>query len=277
MADEDKTKSEPTSLEEPTPTTTEPTQPVDVDGMISELEKVGVSNPEDLSKKLEASQQSGRLAQLLGDERKRVQDLEDTVAKLQTQPQQPQTSYEDPFDAPSGQPIDLEAAIARGVDKVLTDREQKQTAVQQANLRRWNQINSDKDYHLVRDVWEEKLKDPNFVMQVQQGMVDPYGEYIETVRGYYKGVAQRSLKTIQQLHGGGETTPPHVETGERVPTNIVSEGGEAVPDSIKRTRELKEKVDKGYVLEEQDEKDIIDSLMFAPPVSSTPALDPRKK
>ena len=84
---------EPLSVEEPT-TVTKETQAVDVDGLMEELSKFGVESTTDLSGKLEAGQQSGRLAQLLGDERKRTAELE---AQLRTPPQvpKPQQDYMD--------------------------------------------------------------------------------------------------------------------------------------------------------------------------------------
>lgn len=265
MAEKEPTKVEEPKVEEPKK---EEAPKVDVDGMIAELEKVGVKNPQELTNKLEASAQAGRTAQLLGIERGKVEQLESQVAELQKQP--PGQTYEDPLDAPAGQPIDLEAAIAKGVSSVLDKRDKVALEAQQQNLAQWNQIQGDRDYGLVKEVWERKLKDPNFVLKIQNNMISPYNEYIETVRSYYKGIAQRSLETIKTLSG---TTPsvPHVETGERTPGNIVSETpSEAVTETSKKRAELAEKTAKGYQMTEQDELDIIDSLIMDSPVVGAP-------
>lgn len=267
---------------DPTKTGTEPTASVpveipaailsapatmDVDGMIAELEKVGIENPQDLSGKLEAGAQSGRLAQLLGDERQRSQGLEAQVAELQRQPApQPQ---QDEFDTPAGQPIDLEAAIERGstaaVRKELDRRDQATVQAHQQNLARWNHIQNDKRYPLVKKVWEAKLKDPNLVLQIQNGMVDVLQVYQETVLDYFEGVSKRSLDTIKQLHGSGGIKPPHLEDGSRVPTNIVSTTDDGtVPESVKKMKELQKKVDGGYLPSDEEQMELMDSLIFAP-------------
>lgn len=274
MAEETKATEQPAG--EATPAPAKETPPaVDVDGLISELEKAGVASPQDLTNKLEASAQSGRLAQLLGDERKRSQNLETQVAEMQRMAVPKQTMYDDPFEQ-AEQPIDLESAMERSVNKVLDRRDKAALQAHQQNLAKWNQIQSDKDYGLVKDVWEGHLKDPNFALQIQNGMVDPYLAYNETVRGYYKGMAQQSLDVIKQLRGGSGIPPPHVETGERVPTNIVSTTGGEEPDSVKRTRELKGKVEKGHQLTSDEELEIIDSLLHAPTVPAVPMFGPKR-
>ena len=237
---------------------------MDVDGMIAELEKVGIENTQDLAGKLEAGAQSGRLAQLLGDERVRSQNLEAQVAELQKPPATP-AQEPDPFDAPAGQPIDLEAAIAKGVNTVLDKRDQATLQAHQHNLAKWNHIQNDKRYSLVKKVWEAKLKDPNLVLQIQNGMVDVLQVYQETVLDYFEGVSKRSLDTIKQLHGGGGIKPPHLEDGGRVPTNIVStaDGGE-IPEAVKKMRELQAKVDKGYLPTDEEQMELMDSLIYAP-------------
>ena len=159
----------------------------------------------------------------------------------------------------------------------MDKRDQATLQAHQQNLVKWNHIQTDKRFPLVKEVWEAKLKDPNFVMQVQNGMVDPLAAYQETVLDYFEGVSKRSLDTIKQLHGGPGIQVPHTETGERVPTNLVStDPSTDVPDSVKKARALKEKTDKGYMMTDEEEMDVIDSLLHAPVASTTPALDPRK-
>ena len=245
---------EPLSVEEPTKVV-EAKPETDIDSLVSELERAGVTNVEDLTGKLEASQQSGRLAQLLGDERKRTEGLEAKVRELETKP----APKQDFMDYPEERPIDIEAAIERSVSKVFTDREKQAQIVQEQNLKKWNFIQSDDDYGLIKEIWDTKLKDPNFVYQIQSGLVDPIQEYNSTKVGYYKTLLKKSHETLKTLHGTGKVEPPHLESGERSSANIVSTEQSGTAEE-KRIAELKAKTGKGHVLTNEEELEMIDLL-----------------
>ena len=236
---------EPMKVEEPTKKAEE--KQVDVDGLMAELERAGVTNAEELTGKLRASQESGRLAHLLGDERKQRTELEQRLKELESKPKQ-----QDFMDYPEGQPIDIEAAIERSIARTLDKREKKALEAQQRNLANWNRIQNDEDYHLVKEIWEEKLKDPGFVMQIQTGAKNPIDEYTTTLRKYYKTLLQKTHETITTLQGKDKVKPPHVETSERAPTNMVSEG-EDVSVYRKVLDRMHAKVATGYVLTDEEE------------------------
>lgn len=275
MAEEPKvepTKVEPPKVEEPA---AEPK--IDVEGLMAELEKAGVTDTKALTGKLDAGAEAGHLAQLLGDARsgERAEQVKRQNAEAQVAELQKRLTAEpgvDPFE-PTGQTMDLQSEIVKGVNAALNERDAAAQKVQQYNLAQWNRIQTDKDYHLVQEVWEKKQKDPNFVMKIQNRMVDPFEEYQETVRGYYKGIAQQSLETIKQLRG--DVPPiPHVETGGRVPTNIVSEDHSTdMTETEKKRKELAVKVEKGHQLTEEEEMDVIDSLLTDSPIAGAPIVD----
>ncbi|MBW1719908.1 MAG: hypothetical protein JRJ43_10195 [Deltaproteobacteria bacterium] len=243
----------------------------DVDGLMAELEKAGVTNADELSGKLRASQEAGRSAQLLGDERKRTANLEQRLKDMEIK----LTPQQDFMDYPEGQPIDIETAIAKGVNKVLDSRDAKARKAQEANYAAWNRIQNDEDYHLVREVFEEKLRDPTFVFKVQSGQIDPVNEYQTTLRKYYKTLLKKSHETITTMKGG-KLEPPHVETGEQAPANIVSETP-AGTESTRRMNDLREKVDKGHIMSQEEELSVIDSLFDSPVIPDIPpAMAPRK-
>jgi len=243
-----KKKAEPTEI----PTTPEETPEekvetqeapsIDVDGLIAELEKAGVSKPEELQNKFVAAKEAGNLANQLGDTRRELAEIKTLMA---SQPkQQKDYDYE-----PDNTGLDLEEVIGRALDKREQAKARKQAEAQQAILGMWNEIQSDDDYSLVKPVWEEKLKDPNFLFQVQQGMANPVKEYNKVVRGYYKGIAKRSVDTIKTLQGrsGDIATPMHVEGGDRI---------QQLPkDSTKeesRLKDLQDKANKGTLTEEEE-------------------------
>ena len=245
---------EPLNVEEPA---VEEKPEVDVDGLVAELAKFGVENVSELSGKLEAGSQAGRLAQLLGDERKRTEALE---AQLRTPPTP--APKQDFMDYGEGQTIDIEAAIERNVTKsvkaVLDAEKQAQHDAYQANLQKWNHIQQDGNYGLVKEVWESKMKDPNFVYQVQNNIVDPVQEYNNTVVGYMKKLLKQSHDTITTMQGGPKPAP-HTEKGERMPANMVSETPSGT-EADKRKAELKAKTDKGHLLTPEEELDLIDTI-----------------
>jgi len=237
---------EPMQTEEPN--AVEPEAKVDVDGLMSELERAGVTNTDELSGKLRASQEAGRSAQLLGDERKRNAELEQRLKTLESK-SQPQQDF---MDYPEGQTIDIESAIERSVSKTLDKRDRVAREAQQRNLENWNLIQSDEDYPLIKEIWEEQLKDPGFVMQIQSGAKNPVSEYQKTLRKYYKTLLKKSHETITTIQGKGKPDPLHVEQGERAPTNLVSET-DAVPAERKALDRMREKIDKGYLPSEEEE------------------------
>lgn len=230
---------------------------VDIDGLVSELERAGISNTEELSGKLRAGSEAGRLAQLLGDERKHRTELEQRLKDLETRP----APKQDFMDYPEGQTIDIETAIAQGVNKVLDKREAMARQAQEKSIAAWNRIQSDEDYHLIKDVWEEKLKDPGFVFKIQSGQVDPVNEYTSTLRGFYKTLLKKSHETITTMKGG-KLEPPHVETGGRTPLNIVSEDKEKPSEARKYLDEMHKKVAKGYVPNDEEEANIAEASMI---------------
>ena len=237
-------KETPTTPEEnPEETKVEETPTIDVDGLIAELERAGVSNPEALEKKLVAAREAGNLANQLGQTRAELNEIK-ALLNQQSKPQQRDYDYES-----DNSGLDLEEIIGRTLDKRDKIKAQKAAEAQKAVYNMWNEINSDDDYELVKPIWEEKLKDQNFIFQVQQGMANPIKEYNKVVRGYYKGIAKRSVDTIKTLQGkGGDIQAPmHVEGGDRVhqiPREETKSEG--------RLKELLQKASKGSLTEDEE-------------------------
>jgi len=220
---------------------------VDVDGLMAELTKAGIENPQQLQGKLDAGSEVGRVAQLLGDERKRSRDLEAEIAQLQAAPVKDEFDY-----SQENRPIDIEAVIEKKLGNVLDARDAKARKAQEKSYAAWNKIQTDEDYHLVKEVWEEKLKDPGFVMKIQNGSINPVDEYTSTLRKYYKTLLKQSHETITTMKGG-DLKPPHVETGERTPANLVSEGDKDTSAERKFLDAMAVKVAKGYIPTEDEE------------------------
>ena len=212
----------------------EPKIDKDIDGLIAELEKAQVTKVEDLQGKLKASKEAGQLANILGQVRSENQELKELIKSLKTK-------KDDDVDYGQGQPVDIEELVSRSVEKVLTKKEKAQLENQQRFLETWNTIQSDENYHLVGEVWESKLKDPNFNYQLQSGQVDPVKAYNKIVVDYYKGMAKRSADLIKNLKTG-TFRAPHMET-----EGAVEKSKPPLPESKEKIQKLQEKVNKGYI------------------------------
>lgn len=213
----------------------------DIPDLIATLERAGVQNTADLTNKLRASEESGRLANLLGDVRRENAELKEMLKNMNRQPQQ-----REDWDQ---QPVDIEAAIGRALDKKLTEREQRQMQMQQAAWAAYNRIHGDEDFHLVANEWAKKERDPQFALKLQAGQVDPIDEYQKMVRRYYKDVALRAAATIKTLTGGGKPPQVNVESSARMPSGKTP----AQSEQLKKVQAMKDRVDKGGALTEEDE------------------------
>jgi len=240
--------------EEPTPQAeAEPKE--NVNDLIAELEKVGIENPQQLQNKLEASAQVGKAFQMLGDERKTVAELQAKVDKLMTQQQPTEDQY-----YPEGRPVNIQDEVRAGIRQEMAEMQKAQAKAHEASIQAYNTITTDKNFHLVKDVWDEKVKNPAYIAQVQSGQINPLLDYKETVVDYFGKVAQRSLETIKKLSGSEITPAPHLETGETQAQNIVSTEGAELPESVKKMQELRSKADKGYLPTEDDELALMDTI-----------------
>ncbi len=238
--------------------------------LLIELEKAGVSTVGELDGKLIASREAGNLANQLGTARSEIAELKAMVANQQIQTPVSEGTF-------GQEETDLDNIIGRKMEDVLDKREKKQANAykqsQQMSLNMWNAIQNDPDYGLVKEVWEEKMKDPNFGFKVQQGLLNPYKEYNDTVREYLKGNMQKAADTIKQLQGKGKPLPPHVEVGERVSTNLITETPSS-PEYKAKLQALRDKgrpkftqdgnVIAGERMKYEDELAVIDTLFESP-------------
>lgn len=268
MADEQNVESP--TLEQPQ-TKAKSTPEIDIDAVMAELERAGVQDAESLKGKLDAGSQVGRMANLLGDANRRIEELEQSVMAQQRNRQQ-RPVQRDTFDLDdfqSGQTIDLEqieAAAARGVRKETISQQRAQMQAQQQSAAMWGAIQGDKDYHLVRDVMEAKMSDPTYSMRIQMGQINPMMDYHNTVVDFFRGVTRKSLDTIKVLQGGRPITTPTVETGQVAGANIVSADNSRGNERVEYLKKLKQKANKGGRLTEQEELALLDGAFSGIPV-----------
>ena len=157
-------------------------------------------------------------------------------------------------------PVDLDSAITSGVNRALDARDKVAADRQQQMMGAWNTIAQDEDFKLIEDVWNEKLKDPGFVYGVQSGQINPVQEYHQTLRKFYKGIAAKSLKTIETLQKGVAPTV-HVESGDARATHDMP-SDEELSAQEKTIKETTERADSGQLLSEDDEMALIEASLL---------------
>ncbi len=248
MPEENTPKVEEPAVEEPTIEESE--------NLLTNLEKAGIKEGGGRNEDSDIKLQLDQLTQMLDRERNRNDELE---RRLSEKTYIPDSDNDDDT-------IDIEAIVEKGVEKALRKKEAQIQQVQQANAKMIQAIQQDEDYALVKNVWEKKLQNPNFIAQVQTGQVNLTDSYISTVRGYYKNLVSQAYGTINKLTGGKKqniTQPPHVETGGQSGQNIVNEGD--LTEMQKYRKAMQEKVNSGYVMSEEESLSIVDSIFDAPP------------
>lgn len=220
-----------------------------LEDLIATLTEAGVTTTDQLEGKLSASQQVGHMQNLLGEVRAENAKLVETIQNMHTQnaPAQ-QTSFDD--DVPAGQQVDLDMLVARNVEKVLDKRDKQAAQVQNANLQKYQKILTDRNYDRVKPIWEEKLKNPQFMFEINSGIKDPVDAYRDVVDEFKDGLLKQSLDTIKSLSGSGKVpASPHIE-GEAQVSHGLQEDKTQSEEII---NELSEKVDKGKLLTEQEQ------------------------
>ncbi len=227
--------------------TPKPEEKVDIEALAAKLEQFDVKDPQQLEGKLRnandfAKMQSERdlfaneLAQLRGE----IQNMKS--------PAQPQT--EDYME--TGQPIDIESMVANSVNKALDARDQRAAQHQQRMNQMWLKISGHKKYHLVKDEFEQRLRDPATVMQIQTGQIDPFEMYTDVLLDKYEGVTRETVKAFKQMQGATGVSPPHVESSARAPGSTKDER----TDKDKKLDELRKKAkDNPMGLSRDDEQD----------------------
>jgi hypothetical protein len=216
---------------------------IDIDAFTQTLKEFNVTNNDELAGKLNASQQAGQTANLLGEERRRNEALQEELAALRAKSNQEL----DLDNYGEGQTVNLEDVIT----KVYRKEKQRDMALaqrqQQQQIAQYGKIVNNKNYKGdIKKLWDAKQADPTFLIQVQSGQIDPVEAFHEVVDEY---------KTNGKL-----PEAPHVETGERAPQNLVSEEPAKEGSSEQLIKEMQEKANKGAVLAEVEKDLIIDSI-----------------
>ena len=182
--------------------------------VMAALKQYELDNPEKIENVVRASQQAGRSAQLLGEQRELVRQLQAELARLQ----QTRTSNEALYTNGEETPVDLKSLIRGELNEFYSGIQKKQTEMTQRQWEAFNEIQSDEDYPIVKNAWEEYIRQPSIVYSFQTGAVDPVKEYNKFVRKFQRKLLHRTKGLLEQVTSGSKKiTPPFVEQGTNTP------------------------------------------------------------
>lgn len=220
--------------------------------LLESLKAASISNQEQLDGTIRNAQRTFEMQSERDRLANQLSAMEKRMTAAEKQPVVPDDIAED------YRPVDLDSAISSGVNKALDQRDKMAAERQQQMMGAWNTIAQDEDYKLVENIWNEKLKDPTFVYGVQSGQINPVQEYHQTLRQFYKGIAAKSLKTIETLQKGVMPNV-HVESGDARVPGVEIEGEES--EQEKTINQLRDKADSGNYLSEDEEMRLIQASL----------------
>lgn len=235
-------------IEAPAEAPAKPAGQIDYSELVSKLEKAGITEPKQLDGKLQAAQERGHLANILGQRNQELADMKAMMAEMQAALKKQNTRGMDDDGERGAGAIDLGDLLERKIDSAFEKRQRQALEAQQKAYQAWSAIQTDEDYPLVQEVWDAKLKDPNFAIALQSGTVDVMKEYQETVRKHYKTAIRTAAQVIKDLTQGALPPKVHVEDSARV-----SADREPARDENKTISTLRESVNKGKILTEDQE------------------------
>lgn len=233
-----------------------PAGEIDYSDLVSKLEKAGITKPEQLDGKLQAASERGHLANLLGARNQEIAEMKRMLMEMQAAQQKPHKSNYG--DEPEAGAIDIGDLIEKKVSGVIQREKQQALEQQQRAWAAWSEIQQDDDYHLVADKWTAKMSDPNFAIALQTGTVNPVKEYQKMLREHYKGAVRLAAETIKSLTQGVKPPNVHVEGTGRVSADKTRE----VPETQKTTNQLRDKVNTGKLLSEDEELAALQAVLL---------------
>lgn len=207
-------------MSEESPTLEEPTveepevkeESVDeIQGLVTKLEELGIDSIDKVDSVVRASQESGNLARLLGEERKARAEAERRL--METQNQRVNLDNDD-------YGVDLGKVVRNEMENFWDNKQKAALQQQQAQMRQYNKIRSHKSYPIVKDKFEEYIKTPDYQEELMSGKSpeDIFHEMKDNeLIGYLKvmknAVASKSIAPEN-------VSVPHTETSQATPPAI---------------------------------------------------------
>jgi len=167
------------------------------------LEKLGITDGKQLENIATASQQSGKLAQMVGDLRSELSQTQDALRNVQ----QSQTPEQTMFDDLEDRPITMREL--KGFYREVTDnnvRAQKQA---------WGEMSSiqnDPHYSAFQQTFEDELRKPEAQAALNGGQTNMTAIYNAVVVNGLKGLLVGMRNEMDGLKGTSKREVPHIES-----------------------------------------------------------------
>lgn len=232
MADEER-KEMPTLPEKQEPSVSSPQDERMV--LLAELEKLGVKKPEQLTGMAVASEQSGKLANMLGEIRRENQELKRMLQEQQSRRVETQDPYGNPAPVDIGKVV--EDAVGKFYQKNILEPQQRAQSEFQQHLQ---EVQEDDHYHILGTQFEQYVANPKVTYSLQTGQTSLAKEYRRFKDRYFTNLLGKVTENYKSLletgaKPSGVKTPPHMESGES--TNYVPpEANPDVKDKLKEVR-----------------------------------------
>jgi len=237
---------------EETPKAEAETKPVDVDALMETLDQFEVDSPEKLQGKLQNANDFRNMQSERDQYANELHGLREEISQIRAKPAQPIDEYQE------GTPVDIGSVVGDEIDKRLDARDRRAYENQKRMNDTWIKITGHARYPLVKDEFEQALKDPATVMKLQSGQVDAVQFFNDMVIEKVVGVARQASSAFKQMKGSGEIAPPHIEGNARVPQSNM---GEELTAKQKKIDELREKATKPGGLSDGDQDDLIGAAL----------------
>jgi hypothetical protein len=216
--------------------------------LLAQLEKLGVKKPEQIQGMAVASEQAGKMANMLGDLRRQNEELKRILQENASRPRQQQ--QEDPYNP---QPVNIEDVVERAVGKfyqqqILEPQQQAQAAL----ARDFQEIQEDDHFSILGSQFEEYVKIPKNQYAIQTGQTSLAREYRRFKDRYFTQLLGKVTENYKSLLDSGARppgvgAPPHMETsgsGNYVPPDSKPDTREAMRNIASKSRGSDDDIDK---------------------------------
>ena len=262
-----------TAAKEPAPGPAEGATPeAAAKAMLETLKALDVDSPQDLQGMAQASQQTGNMANLLGDARKQISELQTQVQRLSTMQQTPQGRHYDDDDRFTQQPSPLPAGdnlkdtVTDAVRNVVqSEILEPQRQAQAAWLNEIAAIHGDPHYQKLpgmKEAWNEYYNLPDTQTRLQQGQATATQLFGQLKMTFMENMLRQASGVIEGLTGQPGATAPaagqpsHVESGQvPVPGPQLDEDRQAALSQISDQRK------EGTITSDQALQGIIDQFL----------------
>jgi len=238
MADKKEVTEKPT-VEGPKPDATkEPNPREQAEKMLQTLESLGIKDEDHIKGLMQTAQKFGPQAQELGELRQLLNEMKAENESLRAMKTQEVTHdyYGDQNNVDLSKLI-YETSMKATKDVLNREFIEPQKRMQQQYWSELNEVQSDDDYALAKDVFTEHINSPQVQARIASGQTSVSKEYEKTVRSIYRNYLKQTQDALKGVVKPGDVKVPGVESQSQQPVMPSSnEEKEALKNKIYKAR-----------------------------------------